>query len=233
MLSRSEPSCTMELKKTHKAGRSADAKKPKQHNYRCSMKKLILVRAGDTAWEEDKRLQGTVPLPLSDQGKQALQQTAQEISAEQGEVLYSSGNESSGATAEYLSQLCGVKTKKIPMFREVDCGLWQGLSIDELKKRYGRAYKLWRSDPTSITPPEGECVTEALMRIQRALETLRRKNNSKNVILVAAPLAAALVECAIGERDLADFWEIVDRPKNAQIFEFEEAGTKLVQPVKV
>lgn len=190
------------------------------------MKKLILVRAGGTAWAQENRIQGTVPLPLSEEGKEALRQTAHEITEQQGEVLYSSGNESSGPTAEFLSQLCGLKTKKIPLFREVDCGLWQGLSIDEVKKRYGRAYKQWRGEPGSITPPEGECVSEALTRIKRALEALKRKNNSKCVVLVAAPLAAALVECALSAKDLTEFWALVDSNQTTRVFDFDNPETE-------
>ena len=52
------------------------------------MKKLILIRAADTAWQEgrpsadESRIQGVVPLPLSEQGKDSLREMAVVIRGE-------------------------------------------------------------------------------------------------------------------------------------------------------
>ena len=75
------------------------------------MNKLILIRAGNTPWQEgqptadESRLQGTVSLPLTEQGKESLQKIAEILQREKIDAIYSSGNESSGPTAEYLAQL--------------------------------------------------------------------------------------------------------------------------------
>ena len=150
------------------------------------MKKLILVRAASTAWDEENRIQGTVPLPLSPAGKQALAAVAVELPPFAPDVLYSSGNESSGPTAECLSQLCHLKTPRIPALRELNCGLCQGLRVEEIRQRYGRAYRQWRSDPGTVTPPQGESIQEAAAKIHGALEVLGHKNRDKTVLLVAA-----------------------------------------------
>ena len=149
------------------------------------MYKLILIRAGNTPWQErqptadESRLQGTVSLPLTEQGKQSLQKIAQILQEEKIDSLYSSGNESSGPTAEYLARLCQIKTKKVPGLRELDFGLWQGLRITEIKKRFGRAYRQWRADPTSVRPPQGESVPETYDRVCRSLCSLNKKNRDK------------------------------------------------------
>ena len=111
------------------------------------MNKLILIRAGKTIWQEgqptadESRLQGTVSLPLTEVGKKCLQKAAEILEREEIDAIYSSGNESSGPAAQYLARLCRLKTKKAPGLRELNFGLWQGLLIGEIKKRYGRAYR--------------------------------------------------------------------------------------------
>lgn len=186
------------------------------------MKRLILVRAGSTAWAHENRIQGTVPLPLSGEGERELVETAEALSREGPEVLYSSGNESSGATAERLSELCHVKNRKIPLLRELDCGLWQGLRVDEVKQRYGRAYRQWRSDPSSIVPPQGESIQDALSRVREGLETVDKKSGNKTVVIVAAPIVSALVECALTGRGLGELWDIADEGGEPKVFDFQE-----------
>ena len=178
------------------------------------MEKLILIRAGGTTWQEgqptadESRIQGTVPLPLTEQAKESLQEIAAVLLQENVDCLYSSGNESSGPSAEFLAQLCQIKTKKIPNLRELNFGLWQGLRVVEIKKRYGRAYKQWLTDPASIRPPQGESVPETYERVAQSLQNLYKKNRDKTVVIVAAFVVAALIECLITDKSLDQLWQI-------------------------
>ena len=195
------------------------------------MNKLILVKAGSTAWQEadagpdDQRLQGIVPLPLSDPGKNALEEIGAQLQREKTvsentlDCLYSSGNESSGPTAEYLAQLCHLKKRKISSLCELDCGLWQGLRIAEIKKRYGKAYRQWRNDPTSVCPPQGESVQDAFARVKKSLGIIDKKSRQKTIIIVAAKMVAALIECCLIEKELKLLWEIADEQPPLRCFE--------------
>ncbi|MBN1844170.1 MAG: histidine phosphatase family protein [Sedimentisphaerales bacterium] len=189
------------------------------------MNKIIIVRAADTAWQEqsaaadENRLQGTVPLPLTEAGKTALQTIAAEIGQETPDCLFSSGNESSGPTADYLAGLINLKPRSIPELHELDCGLWQGLRIAQIKQRYGRAYRQWRSDPASVRPPQGETLTEAASRVRGALQNLIRKNPGKTAVLIVAQMVAALAECLLTGRSLDEFWPVADDRKAMQILD--------------
>jgi len=195
------------------------------------MNKLILVRAGSTAWQEtaagpdDQRLQGTVPLPLSEPGKRALQEIAAQLQRQKSiaqdslEYLYSSGNESSGPTADYLAELCHLKTKEIASLRELDCGLWQGLRIAEIKKRYGKAYRQWQNDPTSVCPPQGESIQDTLERVKESLDIIDKKNHKKTIIIVAAQIVAALIECCLTEKKPHLLWKIADEQPPLRLYE--------------
>jgi len=220
------------------------------------MKKLILVRAGSSVWEEancdnavdgskpskdDQRLQGIVSLPLTESDKKGLRKVAAVLQREGVQVLYNSGNESAGPTAKYLSQLCHVKAKTVSGLSELNCGLWQGLQIKEIKNRFGSAYRQWRSDPVSVCPPQGECVAAAGERVIRALQKLGKKNKDKTVVVVAAPIVGALIECIMsaegqhgilsgsGETITCDngnwerLWYFVDLAEPLRIFESEGA----------
>ena len=203
------------------------------------MNKIILVQAGYTAWEEtllegcfqnaeqrekptstegvsgpkndQRRLQGTLSLPLSDAGKEALKEVAAMLQREGVSVIYSSGNESSGPTADCLADLCDLKTKKVTRMRELNCGLWQGLRIKDIKQRYSRAYRLWREDPTSVCPPDGETVIDAFERVQESIKLINKKNkNGTTIAIVAAPVVSAIIECILTGHPLEELWSISD-----------------------
>jgi broad specificity phosphatase PhoE len=187
------------------------------------MNRLILVRAGNTAWAKDNRLQGVIPLPLSEQGVRELRALAETLGAYHPDILYSSGNESAGPTAALLAEACGLKNKKLPDLHELDCGLWQGLTLQELNKRFGKAYRQWRADPLSVSPPDGESVEEASRRIQNALGAIHKKNKRKTVMIAAGPFVSAIVECLITQTPLACLWDRVEKDIT-KVFQWDEAS---------
>jgi broad specificity phosphatase PhoE len=186
------------------------------------MKKIIIIRAGRSAWEDDDRIQGTLPLPICESGKETLRQIASLLKEEGIRCLYSSGNESSGPTAKYLSEICGLKTKKNPSLCELNCGLWQGLRIEEVKKRFGSAYKQWIMDPTSFTPPQGESMLAAYERVQEAVLHIIKKSRSKTVAIVSAQVVSAMIECFLTGRQPQHVWDIVKENAPLKIIEIQE-----------
>ncbi len=171
----------------------------------------------------ERRLQGTLPLPLSDQGRNALVSVAAVLKQYDAQTIYSSGNESSGPTAEHLAELCDLKSKKNTDLKELNCGLWQGLRYRDIEKRYSNAYKQWRNDPESICPPDGELFAACRERIETALLSIIKKSKSQTIVIVVAEIAAAIIECLLTDKLSTDFWEIADNSSQVRIFELGEA----------
>ncbi len=192
------------------------------------MKKLLVVRSGQTPWDisqgsqDDRRLQGTIPLPLTEAGLNDLKILAQEIAKHCSQILYSSGNESAGPTAEFLANQLNIKAKKIPDLHELDCGLWQGLRISDIKRRYCKTYKQWLTDPASVTPPQGESLDELIERINPALELMDRKSAGKTALLVTAPIIGAAIQCILQERPLQQLWQVSQQTQQLTVFDFEK-----------
>ena len=183
------------------------------------MKKLIVVRAGNTPWQEQGRIQGTVPLPLTEASKKELASIAEKLSKEEGGCLFCSGNESSGLTAEFLSGLCRWKIKKIPQLREMDYGLWQGLRIEDVKNRYCSAYKQWRKDPANVCPPDGEPLHEVHQRVGEGLKRIVKKNRSDTVVIVAARMVSAVIECILKGIPLNQLWSVTDEDCPMRVYD--------------
>jgi broad specificity phosphatase PhoE len=78
---------------------------------------------------------------------------------------------------------------------EIDMGLWGGLRGDDLHERFSKAWRQWRDDPASVTPPGGEPAREAEVRIFAAMAKAFEKGNGKTIGVVLRPIAHALATC--------------------------------------
>jgi len=163
------------------------------------MSQVILIRPGATLYDEQNRVQGVLDIPLSEQGSCEVVRMAEEIAASLGErplaALYSGPGENVTRTAEIVGKVVGVRPKRVNEFRNLDHGLWQGLQIDEIKRRNARLFRQWLDDPATICPPQGETVERAMDRIKSAFRPLLRRHQDEAIGLVVGQPLARLVAC--------------------------------------
>jgi broad specificity phosphatase PhoE len=163
------------------------------------MSQVILIRPGATLYDEQNRVQGILDIPLSERGHGQVVRMAQEISESLGEsslaALYSGPGENVTRTAEIVGKVVGIRPKRINEFRNLDQGLWQGLQIDEIKRRNTRLFRQWIDDPATICPPQGETVERAMDRIKAAFRPLIRRHQDEAIGLVVGEPLARLVAC--------------------------------------
>ncbi len=181
------------------------------------MSQVILIRPGATLYDEQNRVQGILDIPLSERGHGQVVRLAQEISESLGEsslaALYSGPGENVTRTAEIVGKVVGIRPKRINEFRNLDQGLWQGLQIDEIKRRNTRLFRQWIDDPATICPPQGETVERAMDRIKAAFRPLIRRHQDEAIGLVVGEPLARLVACYLRcepRVQLDDRWSCCD-----------------------
>jgi phosphoserine phosphatase len=159
------------------------------------MPDVVLIRPGCTDYDEQQRVQGALDLPLNSRGREQVDQLADQLAEKKLEIIYSSPNEPARSTAELLGQSLGVKIKEKKGFRNLNQGLWEGMKLDEIRRKYPKVLKQWQDSPETICPPEGEAISDALSRVREALQKpLKRK--SVFGIVVSEPLAS-LIGCVV------------------------------------
>lgn len=174
---------------------------------------LVFVQSGPTEWDEAGRLQGQNDLPLSASAQASLESLLEEVmdSTPGGtRVVLSSPDEASQRTARTLAAELGAKVRVVDDLAGIQCGLWEGRLESELAERSPKAYRQWRQDPSSASPPEGESVADARHRVMSALSRATEKVAAGSVLIVARPAAVGLIRGAIEGRPLADLWQTVE-----------------------
>jgi broad specificity phosphatase PhoE len=158
------------------------------------MCQLVLIRPGATLYDEQHRLQGILDIPLSERGQGEVARMVPVLSRSLNghglSALYCGPGENVVRTAEIVGKALGVRPKKLDEFRNLDQGLWQGLQIDDIKRRNTKLFRQWIEDPETICPPQGETFENAMGRIKAAFKPLLKRHHDDSIgLVVAEPLA--------------------------------------------
>ncbi len=160
---------------------------------------ILLIRPGATLYDEQNRVQGVLDIPLSDQGRLDVDRLAERLAERERyaplSALYCGPGESVVRTAEVVGKALGLRPRKLDEFRNLDQGLWQGLQIEEIRRRNTRLFRQWIDDPRTIRPPRGETIEEALDRIRAAFRPLIRRHKDEAFGLIAGEPIGRLIAC--------------------------------------
>lgn len=157
------------------------------------MTQVFLIRPGATAYDEQNRIQGVLDLPLSDRGRAEVAALAEQLADADLVALYCGPGESVYRTAEVVGRSIGLRPKRLDDLRNLDQGLWQGLQIEEIRRRNPKLFRQWLDEPMTICPPLGETVEDALERIREILRPLIRRHRGEAIGLVVAEPIAQLI----------------------------------------
>ena len=163
------------------------------------MAQVLLIRPGATLYDEQNRVQGILNIPLNERGRVEAARLGESLAA--GPVatplsaLYCGPGDSVVRTAEIVGKALGLRPRRIDDLRNLDQGLWQGLQVEEIKRRNTRLFRQWIEDPMTICPPQGETVEEAMERVKGALKPLIRRHHEESFGLVVGEPLARLISC--------------------------------------
>ncbi len=189
---------------------------------------LLLVRCGESLWETENRLHGRADLPLSDAGRSLLLVEAARIRWVSGATVYHPSDEAATETARVIAERFEGKARQVEDLAEPDLGLLDGLSLEEFEDRFVKRFKQWEDDPISMTPPEGEDLAVARLRILSAVQHIVERPRTHDFAIVAHPLALAFIRSALAARPPADVWELLEgRPRFERYILPANAGARL------
>lgn len=177
------------------------------------MTKLILVRHGETDWNQVDRIQGWLDIPLNEEGIKQAERLAKELSEMKIAAIYSSPLKRALQTAKAIAEKQHLKVRKVSALKEINQGKWQGLLVSEAKRRYKKLYSRWLCEPLKVRPPEGESLEEVSQRVEKACQRIVDNPPRETVCLVTHKVTAALIKCHYLSLDRNRLWKLL--PENA------------------
>jgi glucosyl-3-phosphoglycerate phosphatase len=153
------------------------------------MKRLILVRHGETEWNAREILQGQADIELSDNGRKQALALAAMLGRWQIDVAVTSDLKRTRQTSELLGY---AHARADALWREADLGLWTGSDAKELKATSGDEYRAWREGRAA--PPKGESFDALSRRIAAAIAPLHAAGDTVLVVTHGGVVRAALAQ---------------------------------------
>ena len=167
------------------------------------MSSIILIPWAQTDWSVSGRLFAQTPLSLNEAGSAQAKTWGEQLQEKRLTMLFASDEQTSRETAEAIAKPARIRVKVLDGLEEVDFGLWEGLSEQQLKSRFPKTYKRWCEDPAAVCPPDGEELPEAAERIAAAVRKAARKAGESTAGIVLGPVACALARCALEGAELS------------------------------
>jgi broad specificity phosphatase PhoE len=168
--------------------------------------RVIFIRHGETDWNATLKYQGHAAIPLNERGRTQATTAAARLLRYEAVALYTSDILRAAQTADLIGTTLNLKPTTLTDLREIDVGQWEGLTPEELYRRYPDHMREYERDPARTVRLGGESYAQLQERSLRALQTIQAAHRSDETILAVShggTIRALL--CHVIGLDLAHF----------------------------
>jgi len=191
---------------------------------------IILWRHGQTEWNVANKFQGHTDIPLNAVGEFQAQHAAPMLAAINPTMIIASDLMRAQSTAHELVKITGLEVQTDARLRETNCGNWEGLTGDEIRKVDLDNLRQWSIGGDNPAGGIGERRSEVGARGVAAINSaLAGKDNQRLVVATHGGTARTIIGTYL---DLPiPFWSRIGGLSNAQwsILEESPKGWLLVE----
>jgi alpha-ribazole phosphatase len=126
---------------------------------------VYLLRHGDIGAQEQKRFIGQIDLPLSPRGREQALWWRNQWASQSFARVYCSELSRSLHTAELIVGDQSDCIEIRPQLREISLGEWEGLSVEEVNRRFPGEWRRRGSSIDEYRPPGGESFSDLSSRV--------------------------------------------------------------------
>ncbi|HEY6043054.1 MAG TPA: histidine phosphatase family protein [Anaerolineae bacterium] len=185
------------------------------------MTRILLIRHGDTKASQDGRFTGSTDVPLSESGRVHASQLATRLALYPIAAFYSSSMQRAYDTARFIAQVHAMEVTRVPELREIDHGVWDGKSRDDIRRIDPKQIQDYDRDPYHFKPEGGESGEDLLKRAVPAMQALVREHPADTILVVAHKTTNRLLICYFLGIDPVQYREkLAQRPACLNVLEF-------------
>jgi broad specificity phosphatase PhoE len=192
--------------------------------------RMYLLRHGatDNNLAQPPRLQGCgLDADLSHEGRRQAEQVRQFLGDVPLAAIFSSPLRRALQTAEIVAQPHSHTVQLVETLREVDVGLWEGRSWNEIAANDSEAYALFRHDPSVHPYAGGENLLQVQQRVTPALAELALAHLGRQIVVVAHNVVNRAFIAGLLQLPLAEAHRIRQDNCGINLLEWESGQCKL------
>ena len=161
------------------------------------MTKVILIRHGQTSWNQSRRVQGgNNDTVLDEEGERQCRRLAQRFKKENITAIYSSPLSRAMGTAKLIADAHHLDVIEEPAFREMNCGTLEGAEIRDIGSRLQRLVNGGSEDELLFKGCGGESCEELQSRAWTAILEKVEKHRDGAIVVVSHYFVLASILCA-------------------------------------
>jgi len=184
---------------------------------------LLFIRHGQTAMNKRKRYCGHLDAVLNKTGRRQAGDLFKRLRAETIHKVYASDRKRAIETARIA--LAGFPIEKDPGLKEINFGLFEGLSHGGILKRYPVVYRRWLKDPFKTKIPEGESVRYFTRRITQSIKRIVAVNRGMTIAVVTHGGVISMYLNSLSKTH--KFWETIPKSASISIVEYEKQSARV------
>ena len=191
-----------------------------------STRRILLIRHGETNWNQQGRFQGQIDIPLNSNGKNQALAACEFLECIHIDKAFSSSLIRPKETAEII--MSNRKNKNIELEEkliEIGHGTWEGKLESEIKKEWPKLLENWKRSPETVQMPGGENIKEVWERSVKCwLKISNQIKANETALVVAHDAVNKTILCHLLGLTPANIWmikqgnggiSVIDLPKDS------------------
>lgn len=188
------------------------------------MNKIYLTRHGESQWNILKMIQGQKDIPLTDRGIQQAKMLGKRLIDEKIDRIYTSDLSRAYETAKIVSEIINVDIVAMKEFREINFGIWEGISNEELLANYKEDHELWMRKPEELVLKGAETLFELQSRALSGIDKVigLENNKSENILIVSHSATIKSIILGLLDMSISNFKNLALGNVSLSIIEFRK-----------
>ncbi|HXL02074.1 MAG TPA: histidine phosphatase family protein [Candidatus Atribacteria bacterium] len=145
------------------------------------MKKIYLLRHGDTDATEKGYFAGWTDVPLSLKGKKRIDKVREILKGIEFERFFVSPLARARETIQLIAPSCNWEVRE--EIKERSFGSWEGRHWEDLEEEFPEEVRKWKEAPFLFVPPGGESFQAVLERVTPFWEELLHRPEEKVLVV--------------------------------------------------
>ncbi|MBW1823264.1 MAG: histidine phosphatase family protein [Deltaproteobacteria bacterium] len=164
--------------------------------------RLYLARHGETTLSSEFRYVGHMDVDITENGVVQMHKLRDRLKNECLNALYSSDLIRTKKGAEIIASCHDIEPIACEEFREINLGIWEGLTREEIIEKYPDEYRGRLDDLAHSGVKEGESFKDLQKRVMKKLTSVLNELKGKNILLVAHGGVNRVILCDVLKLDL-------------------------------
>lgn len=147
--------------------------------------RLYLARHGETTTSSEFRYVGHMDVDITENGVEQMKNLRDRLMNEDINALFCSDLLRSRKGAQIIGSIHDIDPIAHPDFREINLGIWEGLTREEIVERYPEDYNNRLQDLAYTGIQDGESFKDLQVRVMKKLTLILDEWKGKNIVLLA------------------------------------------------